>query len=60
LDVGDHGQLVFVQIANQPQVAATVLDARRPLGRAGLRYDDSQVSDTVCARLAALAAGQTT
>jgi MinD-like ATPase involved in chromosome partitioning or flagellar assembly len=57
LDVGDHGRLVFVQIANQPEVAATVLDARRPLGRAGLRFDDAQISDTVCARLAALAAG---
>jgi hypothetical protein len=52
LDVGDHGQLVFAQIAGRPQIPVTVMDARRPLGRAGLRFDGSE---DVCARLAALA-----
>jgi MinD-like ATPase involved in chromosome partitioning or flagellar assembly len=58
LDVGDHGRLVFPQIADRPRVAVTVLDARRPLGRAGLRFDDSKSSEAVRTRLAALAADQ--
>jgi len=52
LDVGDHGRLVFTQISGQPDVQVTVMDARRPLGRAGLRFDSSQ---DVCSRLVQLA-----
>jgi MinD-like ATPase involved in chromosome partitioning or flagellar assembly len=53
LDVGDTGRLAFTQIAGQPRVRVTVMDARRPLGRAGLRFMDDPTS---CARLEAMAA----
>ena len=53
LDVGDHGFLTFSQIAGQPRVAVTVTDGRRPLGRAGLRFDDA---GEICEHLASLAA----
>ena len=52
LDLGDQGHLVFIQIPAQPQVRVTVMDARRPLGRAGLRFTGS---DATCAELEALA-----
>jgi hypothetical protein len=52
LDVGDHGRLIFSQLAGQPEVGVTVMDARRPLGRAGLRFEGDA---SVCERLAALA-----
>jgi hypothetical protein len=54
LVVGDRGTLVLHQIAGQPTIQVTVMDARRPLGRAGLRFDDS---DEIAARLALLASG---
>jgi MinD-like ATPase involved in chromosome partitioning or flagellar assembly len=57
LDVGDQGRLIFSQIAGQPEVGVTVMDARRPLGRAGLRFDGA---DDVCERLTALAHGAST
>ncbi|MES1204926.1 MAG: P-loop NTPase [Pseudomonadota bacterium] len=53
LRVGDRGRLAFTQIAHQPEIDVTVMDARRPLGRAGLRFDGAE---EVCARLAAIAA----
>jgi MinD-like ATPase involved in chromosome partitioning or flagellar assembly len=53
IDVGDRGCLVFAQVANQPQMPVTVLATRRPLGRAGLRFEGSA---EVCALLARLAA----
>jgi flagellar biosynthesis protein FlhG len=53
LDLGDRGRLVFAQIAEQPEIRVTVLDARRPNGRAGLRFEGS---DDICMLLAAMAA----
>ena len=53
LDVADTGHLVFSQIGGQPRIRVTVVDARRPLGRAGLRFTDSE---QVCAHLEAMAA----
>jgi MinD-like ATPase involved in chromosome partitioning or flagellar assembly len=52
LDVGDVGQLVFTQVADQPQIRVTVMNARRSLGRAGLQFMDQPDS---CARLEAMA-----
>jgi flagellar biosynthesis protein FlhG len=52
--VGDRGTLVLHQIAGQPRLQVTVMDARRPLGRAGLRFEGSE---ELCARLALLASG---
>jgi hypothetical protein len=52
--VGDRGTLVLTQIAGQPRIQVTVMDVRRPLGRAGLRFDDSE---DLGARLALLACG---
>lgn len=53
LVVGERGTLVFTQITGQPRVQVTVMDARRPLGRAGLRFEDAE---DLCARLDRLAA----
>jgi flagellar biosynthesis protein FlhG len=54
-DVGETGRLIFSQIAGQPAVSVTVVDARRPLHRAGLRFEEAAGED-VGARLAAWAA----
>jgi len=38
-DLGDHGLLTFTQLPGQPQLTVTIVDARRPMGRAGVRFD---------------------
>lgn len=54
LDVGDTGWLLFSQIDGQPELRVRVMDARRPLGRAGLRFMDDD--DESASRLEAMAA----
>ena len=51
-DLGSGGRLTFTQIEGRPTLTVTVMDARRPMGRAGLRFDDSA---EIAARLAAIA-----
>lgn len=53
-DLGLGGQLTFTQIEGQPTLNVTVMDARRPMGRAGVRFDDGAELAT---RLTAIAAG---
>jgi len=38
-DLGQRGLLTFTQLPGQPQLSVTIVDARRPMGRAGLRFD---------------------
>lgn len=38
-DLGKRGLLTFTQLPDQPQITVTIVDARRPMGRAGLRFD---------------------
>ncbi len=52
LQIGDRGRLVFTQVALQPEIAVTVMNVRRPLGRAGLLFAGSE---DVCANLVAMA-----
>jgi len=52
LDVGEKGRLIFTQLDGQPELAVTVMDARRPMGRAGLRFEGTP---EVAARVAELA-----
>jgi flagellar biosynthesis protein FlhG len=52
-DLGPGGRLTFTQIEGQPTLNVTVMDARRPMGRAGVRFDDGA---EITARLAAIAA----
>ena len=52
-DLGSGGTLTFTQISDRPKIPVTVIDARRPMGRAGLRFDGNQEA---AARLAAIAA----
>ncbi|HEY4183993.1 MAG TPA: P-loop NTPase [Polyangia bacterium] len=38
-DLGEKGLLTFTQLEGQPQLTVTIMDARRPMGRAGLRFE---------------------
>lgn len=52
LDLGEKGRLIFTQLDGQPELAVTVMDARRPMGRAGLRFEGTP---ELAARVAELA-----
>jgi MinD-like ATPase involved in chromosome partitioning or flagellar assembly len=52
VELGAAGHLTFTQIDGQPTLAVSVMDAHRPLGRAGVRFDGDR--DTA-ARLAEIA-----
>jgi hypothetical protein len=52
-DLGNTGTLTFTQVADKPAFPVTVIDARRPMGRAGLRFDGNHEA---AVRLAAQAA----
>jgi len=51
-DLGERGLLTFTQLPGQPQLAVTVVDARRPMGRAGLRFEGPRAAAQRVARLA--------
>jgi flagellar biosynthesis protein FlhG len=55
-DLGERGMLTFTQLDGQPQLTVTVVDARRPMGRAGLRFDGPQRTAQWVARQARAAA----
>jgi len=38
-DLGQRGLLTFTQLPGQPQLSVNVVDARRPMGRAGLSFE---------------------
>jgi MinD-like ATPase involved in chromosome partitioning or flagellar assembly len=52
-DLGTEGTLTFTQVPDRPTLAVTVIDARRPMGRAGLRFEGNPEA---ALRLAAQAA----
>jgi len=52
-DLGTEGTLTFTQVWDKPSFPVTVIDARRPMGRAGLRFDGNHEA---AVRLAAQAA----
>lgn len=58
-DLGTHGLLTFTQLEGQPQLTVTVVDARRPMGRAGLRFEGPRATAQRVARLARASAHTT-
>jgi len=52
LGIGERGRLIFTQIERQPDIAVTVMDTRRPLGRAGLRFDGPEDVGTALVAIA--------
>lgn len=57
-DLGPNGRLTFTQIEGQPTLNVTVMDARRPTGRAGVRFDDGAEIATRLAAIAGVAGGE--
>jgi len=55
-DLGQRGFLTFTQLPGQPQLSVAVVDARRPMGRAGLRFDGQRAAAQRVAGLARTAA----
>lgn len=55
-DLGERGRLTFTQLRGQPQLSVTVVDPRRPMGRAGLRFDGPRTAAHRVALLARAAA----
>jgi flagellar biosynthesis protein FlhG len=55
-DLGERGFLTFTQLPGQPQLSVTVVDARRPMGRAGLRFEGPRAAAQGVAVLARAAA----
>jgi len=55
-DLGEHGLLTFTQLDGQPQLTVSIVDARRPMGRAGVSFDGPQATANWVADLARAAA----